>query len=79
MKPDANIGLIDIHTQLRISNRLLIAGLKGSMKQNELIALLATTGATEAEIADVLDTTIGTVHTARQRLKKNARQARKRE
>lgn len=70
MSNDKSIGLADIHTQLKISNRLLIAGLKTSTKQNELIALLETTGASEKEIADVLDTTVGTVHTTRQRMKK---------
>jgi DNA-binding CsgD family transcriptional regulator len=70
MSKDKVIGLAEIHTQLRISNRLLSAGLKSSMKQNELIALLSSIGASDPEIADVLDTTAATVNTARQRLKK---------
>jgi DNA-directed RNA polymerase specialized sigma24 family protein len=70
MNKDKSIGLAEIHTQLKITNRLLIADLKTSVKQNELIALLATTGASEKEIADVLDTTSGTVHTTLQRMKK---------
>jgi DNA-directed RNA polymerase specialized sigma24 family protein len=70
MMNEKSIGLTEIHTQLKISNRLLIAGLKTTIKQNELIALLDTTGASEKEIADVLDTTAATVHTTRQRMKK---------
>jgi DNA-binding CsgD family transcriptional regulator len=75
MNPQKGIGLGDIHTQLKISNRLLVAGLKASMRQQDLIALLAGTGATEAEIADVLDTTPGTVHTTRQRLRKRPKKS----
>ena len=70
MNKQKSIGLEDVHIQIKITNRLLIAGLKDSLKQNEMIALLETTGASEKEIADVLDTTPGTVHTARQRMKK---------
>ena len=72
MNKQKSIGLEDVHMQIKITNRLLIAGLKNSLKQNEMIALLDTTGASEKEIADVLDTTPGTVHTARQRMKKKS-------
>ena len=65
-----NIGFAEIHTQLKITNRLLIAELKGKMQQNEIIALLASTGASQQEIADVLDTTAATVNVTLQRLKK---------
>jgi DNA-binding CsgD family transcriptional regulator len=40
------------------------------MRQNELIALLATTGASAKEVADVLDTTPATVQVTLQRHKK---------
>lgn len=65
-----NIGFADLHTQAKITNRLLVAGLKNTMRQNELIALLATTGASAKEIADVLDTTPATVQVTLQRQKK---------
>jgi DNA-binding CsgD family transcriptional regulator len=65
-----NIGFADLHTQLKITNRLLVAQLKNTMRQNELIALLMTTGATPKEIADVLDTTPATVQVTLQRHKK---------
>lgn len=65
-----NVSFPEIWTQLRITNRLLAARLKANMKQVELIALLASTGASHQEIADVLDTTPGTVAVTLQRLKK---------
>jgi hypothetical protein len=65
-----NIGFAELHTQLRITNRLLVAGLKNTMRQTDLIALLATTGASAREIADVLDTTPATVQVTLQRHKK---------
>jgi DNA-directed RNA polymerase specialized sigma24 family protein len=40
------------------------------MRQNEMIALLATTGASYKDIADVLDTTPATVQVTLQRHKK---------
>jgi DNA-binding CsgD family transcriptional regulator len=66
------IGLADLHTQIKITNRLLAVGLKERMKQNELIQLLARTGATHQEIADVLNTTSATVAVTLQRLRKKA-------
>jgi DNA-binding CsgD family transcriptional regulator len=65
-----NIGFAELHTQLKITNRLLVAQLKSTMRQNELIALLATTGASAKEVADVLDTTPATVQVTLQRHKK---------
>jgi hypothetical protein len=62
--------LDDVVTQLVITNRLLVAQLKrADMKQNELIKVLMSSGASADDIADVLDTTPGTVRTAIQRLK----------
>lgn len=60
----------DLLIQSKITNRLLAAQLRTHMKQNELVALLATTGATLREIADVLDTTPATVQTTLARMKK---------
>lgn len=65
-----NIGFAELHTQLKITNRLLVAQLKNTMRQNELIALLATTGASHREVADVLNTTPATVQVTLQRQKK---------
>ncbi len=62
--------LDDLLIQMKISNRLLAAQLRGSMQQNELVALLASTGATNAEIAAALDTSAATIATTLQRLKK---------
>lgn len=67
---DEVIGFSDLHTQLRITNRLLAAQLKATLGQQEMVRLLASSGASSAEIADVLDTTPATVNTTLQRLKK---------
>jgi len=65
-------GLPEIHTQLRIANRLAAAQLKQTMGQQELVRLLAGTGATNTEIADTLGTTAATVAVTLQRLKKKS-------
>lgn len=70
MKRDDAIGFAELHVQLRITNRLIAAQLRSSMKQVELIKLLSSTGATNAEISDVLGTTPATVKTTLQRLRK---------
>lgn len=70
MVRNTSIGFADLWTQMKITNRLLAAQLKGTMSQQDLVALLASTGATHQEIADVLDTTGATVATTLQRLKK---------
>lgn len=63
----------DLLIQLKILNRLVAAQLKPTMKQNELVALLASTGASNQEIADVLDTTAAVVQvTLHRRRKKSA-------
>ncbi len=67
---EGSIG--DLVVQMKLTNRLLAAPLKQSMGQKELIRLLASTGATTQEIADVLDTTAATVANTLQRLKKGA-------
>jgi DNA-binding CsgD family transcriptional regulator len=71
MRRDDTIGFAELHVQQRITNRLLAAQLRATMKQVELIKLLASTGATNVEIADVVGTTAGTVKTTLQRLRKS--------
>lgn len=65
-----NAGFDDLVVQMRITNRLLAAQLKATMKQQDLIALLATTGGSTQDIADVLNTTSATVSATFQRLKR---------
>lgn len=62
--------LDDLLIQARITNRLLAAGLKATLKQHELVTLLSSTGASAADIAGVLNTTPGTVAVALHRAKK---------
>lgn len=69
---DDAVGFPELHTQLRIISRLLVAQLKSALGQQEMVRLLSSTGATSAEIADVLDTTPATVNATLQRLKKRA-------
>lgn len=77
MPGGASVGFSELLTQMKITNRLLAAQLKSTMRQNELIALLASTGATQQEIAEVLDTTAATVNTTLQRLKKQGKGTKK--
>ena len=77
MARNTSIGFADLLTQMKITNRLLAAQLKGTMSQQGLVALLASTGATHQEIADVLDTTGATVATTLQRLKKKKKKTTK--
>jgi DNA-binding NarL/FixJ family response regulator len=69
---DDSIGFPDLHTQLRIISRLLAAQLRQNTSQQDMVRLLSSTGATNAEIADVLDTTPATIKVTIQRLKKKA-------
>jgi DNA-directed RNA polymerase specialized sigma24 family protein len=66
----------EIVTQLRITNRLLAAQLRSTMKQNELIVLLSTTGASHSDIATILGTTPGTVGVALARKRQDAAKGR---
>jgi DNA-binding CsgD family transcriptional regulator len=68
MTPEITVA--DIVTQLRVTNRLLAAQLRSTMKQSELIALLATTGASNQDIATILGTTAATVSNALVRSRK---------
>ena len=69
MKRNDSVGFPELLTQLKITNRLLAAQLRSTMRQNEVVALLASTGATYQEIADVLDTTSETVRITVRRMK----------
>jgi DNA-binding CsgD family transcriptional regulator len=65
----------DLLKQAKTTNRLLAAQLKSQMSQMELVKLLATTGLTAREIAEVLDTTPPTVAVTLQRLRNKAGRA----
>lgn len=75
MARNQSTSLDDLVTQAKITNRLLAAQLKERMSQMDLIALLTTTGATDQEIAGVLDTSKGTVSVTKQRIKKKLKKA----
>lgn len=62
----------DLLKQAKTTNRLLAAQLKSQMSQMELVKLLATTGLTVREIADVLNTSAPTVAVTLQRLRQKA-------
>jgi DNA-binding CsgD family transcriptional regulator len=62
----------DLLKQAKTTNRLLAAQLKTQMTQMDLVKLLATTGLTAKEVAEVLDTTANTVAVTLQRLKNKA-------
>lgn len=66
------VGVAELLLQMKITNRLLAAQLRPRMTQQDLISLLATTGATAKEIAEILDTTPGTVKNAVMRIKKKS-------
>jgi DNA-binding CsgD family transcriptional regulator len=62
----------DLLKQAKTTNRLLAAQLKSQMSQMELVKLLATTGLSAREIADVLNTSAPTVAVTLQRLRHKA-------
>ena len=65
---EATIG--DLLVQMRLTNRLLAAQLRSRMSQQELVGLLAGSGAPVQEVASILDTTPATISTTLQRLKR---------
>lgn len=65
-------GIPELVMQAKITNRLLAAQLRATTAQQDMVRLLSTTGASNQEIADVLDTTAATVATTLQRLRKKA-------
>jgi DNA-binding CsgD family transcriptional regulator len=62
----------DLLKQAKTTNRLLAAQLKSQMSQMELVKLLATTGLTAKEVADILNTSAATVAVTLQRLRNKA-------
>lgn len=74
MEKKQSADLSDLLTQLKITNRLLVVQLKDKLKQNKLVALLESTGATNQEIADILDTTPGVIAVTVNRLKKKTKE-----
>jgi len=74
MAKNGRATLDDLLVQLRIANRLLAAQLRGTMNQKDIIAILASVGATQQEIADVLDTSAGVVSVTLARLRKKRKQ-----
>jgi len=62
----------DLLKQAKTTNRLLAAQLKSQMSQMQLVKILATTGLSAREIADVLDTTAPTVAVTLQRLRQKS-------
>lgn len=63
----------DLLKQAKTTNRLLAAQLKSQMSQMQLVKLLATTGLSAREIAEILDTTPPTVAVTLQRLRQKSR------
>lgn len=74
-KREETVGFPELHVQLRIISRLLAAQLKATTGQQDMVRLLSSIGASNAEIADVLDTTPATISATLQRLKKKAANA----
>ena len=70
MPREPSVGFHDLLVQMKITNMLLVAQLRSQMRQQELIALLGSTGATTKEIAEIVNTTPATVANALGRLKK---------
>jgi hypothetical protein len=72
MAKSTSATLDDLLKQAKTTNRLLAAQLKDKMSQMDLVRLLMSTDLTSKELADVLDTTAGTVAVTLQRLRKKA-------
>jgi|Deesub1362A_J573_1020465.scaffolds.fasta_scaffold13994_2 DNA-binding CsgD family transcriptional regulator len=70
MGKGASATLEDVLVQMRITNRLLAALLKKELRQIDIVSLLASSGASNSEIADILDTSPATIATTLSRLRK---------
>jgi DNA-binding CsgD family transcriptional regulator len=74
-KNGAKAGLDDVLLQLKMTNRLLAQQLRRkageTMTQQDIVKLLATTGASTQQLADILDTSSNTVRKAPMRLAKS--------
>lgn len=67
---EVSAGFPELLVQSRITNRLLAAQLREKLSQQDLVRLLLGTGASNQDIADILNTTAATVATTVQRLRK---------
>lgn len=67
-----DVGFADLHLQMRITNMLLAEQLRTRKTQAQLIELIATSGATVREIADIMGTTPATVQVALSRSRKRS-------
>lgn len=65
--------LDDLLVQARITNRLIAAQLKERMKQRDLIRLLMSTDASDQDLADILDTSKGTIANEKTEIRKAAK------
>ena len=72
MAKSGSATMDDLLKQAKTTNRLLAAQLKSQMSQMELVKLLATTGLTAREVADILNTSAATVAVTLQRLRNKA-------
>lgn len=72
MPKPAPATIEDLLNQAKTTNRLLAAQLRSQMNQTELVKLLSTTDLSAKEIAEVLNTTPGTVAVTLQRLRNRA-------
>ena len=72
MSENNSTELKDLLTQTKITNKLLVIQIKmkGDIPQQELIGQLSSTGAAPKEIAELLNTSPGTVNVALSRLRK---------
>jgi hypothetical protein len=62
-------SLDDLLTQIKTTNRLLAAQLRGHMSQMDVIGLLTDSGLTAAGIGEILGTSAATVSVTQQRLR----------
>lgn len=72
MARNPSVGFDELWVQLKMVNRLLVAQLQPGQKrsQADVVMMLAQTGATARDIADVVGTTVGTVGVTLSRHKK---------
>jgi DNA-binding CsgD family transcriptional regulator len=72
MPKSGSATMDDLLKQAKTTNRLLAAQLKSQISQMDLVELLATTGLSAREIADVLNTSAPVVAVTLQRLRRKA-------
>ncbi len=69
MRKDGPGTIDDLIKQVKTTNRLLTAQLKGQMSQMELIGLLTASDLTAREIGEIIGTSPATVAVTQQRLR----------